>query len=288
MCTFVETDDLKVIIDPGAALGPSRYGLPPHPLEWEALDESVKRITKYAKEADVLIITHYHWDHFDTGDSVPMEVYRGKTVFIKHPRENINRSQRVVRAPMFLRAVEGLPKKLETADGREFEIGRTKIKFSKAVYHGTNPKLGYVVECSIACGEEKFLHTSDVEGPSITDQVEFILNEKPHILTVDFSMTYMLGYRYSVTSLKIANENIVRVINETPVRTIMLDHHFVRDLLYKSRIKPIYEAAKDRGVKIITAAEYVGKKPNLLEARRKELFEKHGGVELEEVEEVED
>ena len=31
MATFVETDDLKVLIDPGVALAPVRYGLEPHP-----------------------------------------------------------------------------------------------------------------------------------------------------------------------------------------------------------------------------------------------------------------
>ena len=40
MATFVETDDLKVLIDPGVALAPVRYGLEPHPLEWQRLDEA--------------------------------------------------------------------------------------------------------------------------------------------------------------------------------------------------------------------------------------------------------
>ena len=31
MATYVETKDVKIFIDPGVALGPSRYGLPPHP-----------------------------------------------------------------------------------------------------------------------------------------------------------------------------------------------------------------------------------------------------------------
>ncbi len=33
MAIFVETDDLKILIDPSVALGPKRYGLPLHPLE---------------------------------------------------------------------------------------------------------------------------------------------------------------------------------------------------------------------------------------------------------------
>jgi predicted metallo-beta-lactamase superfamily hydrolase len=30
MSTFVETDDLRILIDPGVALAPIRYGLEPH------------------------------------------------------------------------------------------------------------------------------------------------------------------------------------------------------------------------------------------------------------------
>jgi len=44
MATFVETDDLKVLIDPGVALAPVRYGLGPHPLEWQRLDEAWEAI----------------------------------------------------------------------------------------------------------------------------------------------------------------------------------------------------------------------------------------------------
>ena len=37
MATYVETKDCKILIDPSAALGPKRYGLPPHNKELEAL-----------------------------------------------------------------------------------------------------------------------------------------------------------------------------------------------------------------------------------------------------------
>ncbi|MDI6904455.1 MAG: hypothetical protein QMD13_03040 [Candidatus Bathyarchaeia archaeon] len=40
MATFVETDDLRILIDPRVFLTPGSYGLEPHPLEWERLDET--------------------------------------------------------------------------------------------------------------------------------------------------------------------------------------------------------------------------------------------------------
>jgi len=276
MATFIETDDLRILIDPGVALAPIRYGLEPHFLEWQRLDETWEEIKRYAEEADVLIVTHYHYDHHDP--DYP-ELYKNKTVFVKHPTENINISQKE-RASFYLTAIKDLPKKLEFADGRNFQMGKTLIIFSKAVCHGTNPRLGYVTELSIKSNSEKFLYTSDVEGPSLQDQIDFILKENPNVLFVDGPMTYMLGYRYSYKSLEISNNNLVRAIKETNLNTMVLDHHFLRDLDYKVRIKPVYEAAEKRKVKVLTAAEFCGRKIEMLEASRRELYAKYGEEEF--------
>jgi len=272
MATFVETSDLKILIDPGVSLAPLRYGLEPHPLELQRLDETWETIKQYAEDSDVLIVTHYHYDHHDPNHP---ELYKAKRVFIKHPTENINKSQKS-RAAFFLEAIKGLPKKIEISDGNTFLLGKTRIAFSKAVCHGTNPRLGYVTEVSIKSNNEKFLHTSDVEGPSLEEQIKFILKEKPDVLFVDGPMTYMLGYRYSFKSLEISNNNLVKAMREAGLQTLVLDHHFLRDLKYKTRIKPVYEAAEKYDVKVLTAAEFCGRKIEMLEALRKELYAKYG------------
>ena len=221
-------------------------------------------------------MTHNHNDHHDPGSP---ELYKNKTVFIKHPTQNINRSQQE-RAALFLEAIKGMPKKLQVADEKNFQLGKTLLNFSKAVCHGTNPRLGYVTEVSIKHNDEKFLYTSDVEGPSLEDQIAFILEEKPDILFADGPMTYMLGYRYSFKSLEISNNNLVKVIKKTHLYTLVLDHHLLRDLEYRARIKPIYEAAEKRGVKVVTAAEFCGRKIEMLEASRRELYAKYGEAEV--------
>lgn len=60
MATFVETDGLKVLVDPAVALGPRRYGLPPHPVEICRMKETWDEIRRYAALSDLLVITHYH------------------------------------------------------------------------------------------------------------------------------------------------------------------------------------------------------------------------------------
>ena len=269
MATFVETDDIAVLIDPGVSLAPSRYNLPPHPIEEQRMNERWADIQEHAARSDVLIVTHYHYDHHDPEEP---ELYEDKTVYLKHPKEKINKSQ-AGRASYFLAKLNELPKSIEIADGYEYKHGSTIIKFSPPVYHGTNPKLGYVVEVSISCGGEKLVFTSDIEGPSVADQVDFIINEDPDLLILDGPMTYMLGFRYSMKSLALSIENINRIITETAVKTILVEHHFMRDLKYNERITEVYDHAAENDVRVITAAEYIGRDIELLEARRKELFQ---------------
>ena len=270
MATLVRTKDLTVLLDPGVALAPRRYGLPPHPLELLRMDEHHDAIVEAAQEADVLVVTHYHYDHHMPDEP---EIFEGKVALIKHPTENINRSQRG-RAAYFLENLKGYPRRLEAADGREFRFGQTTLRFSRAVYHGTNPRLGYVIEVCVECAGEKLVFTSDVEGPALEDQVEFILAEQPELVILDGPMTYMLGYRYSVKSLQASVENMIRML-EVGVQTLVVDHHFLRDLAYRERIGPVYEAARDHGARVLTAAELAGKPIEMLEAHRKELYEQH-------------
>ena len=207
MATFVETKDTKVLIDPGVALGPYRYGLEPHPLEWEKMDEDWKKIKRYAKKAKVLIVTHYHYDHHDPDEPA---VYKNKILFTKHPKDNINKSQKK-RARYFLNQLGELPKEMEFSDGNEFSFGKTTIRFSEAVPHGTNTKLGYVTEVCVIEGRDRFVYTSDVQGPCLKEQLRFILDERPRVLFCDGPMTYMLGFRYSKKNLKKSIRNIKKL-----------------------------------------------------------------------------
>jgi len=44
----VETDDVRIVIDPAVALAPTRFGLPPHPIEEEAKARLWKRVRERA------------------------------------------------------------------------------------------------------------------------------------------------------------------------------------------------------------------------------------------------
>lgn len=270
MATYIEAGHLKVLIDPSVALGPRRYGLPPHPLEQKRMLETWGDVKEHALKSDVLIITHYHYDHHNPNEA---GIYEDKIVYIKDPKEHINKSQ-ANRASLFLSKLMGLPRLLEIGDGSEFKHGSTTIKFSPPVFHGTNSRLGYVIEVSLSYRGERVVYTSDVEGPAVKEQADFIIQENPDLLILDGPMTYMLGYRYSRDSLRKSIENINHIIKETGVKTIILDHHFMRDRKYKERMPEVYDLATNHDVSITSAAQYSGRAEDALEARRKELYGK--------------
>ncbi len=269
MATFVETKDCRILIDPGVALGPWRYGLEPHKIEVERQLQHWREIKSHSENSSILIITHYHRDHYNPKEP---KMYRGKTVLVKHPERDINFSQKT-RSKYFLRQIQGFTSEIRYSDGHTFEFGNTAIIFSEPVNHGPDSKIGYVIEVVIKEGKDVFLHTSDVEGLSLENQVSFIIEQNPDIIFCDGPMTYMLGNHYSQENLQNSIQNIIQIIDKTGVKKLILDHHLLRDLDWKQSVKDLFPVAEEKGLEIVTAAEFRGLKNELLEARRKELWE---------------
>jgi predicted metallo-beta-lactamase superfamily hydrolase len=261
MATYIETKDVKILIDPAVALAPNRSGRPPHPIEIELMMKEWKKIKTYAKKADVFIVTHYHYDHHNPEEP---EIYKGKTVYLKHPLQKINASQKK-RASYFLKKLGQLPKQIEYSDGRTFKFGKTSIKFSPPVPHGWDEKLGCVTEVLVDDGKTKFIHTSDVEGATVKSQQNFIIANDPDICLIDGPMTYIFGMH---------TKSLTKIIDGTKrLRTLIIDHHYLRDRKWREKLADVYKTAQKRKVKLVCAAEFLGKKENLLEPIRKQLYE---------------
>ncbi|MFB0508929.1 MAG: MBL fold metallo-hydrolase [bacterium] len=266
MATFLDLSQ-KILIDPSVALAPSRYNLPPHPKELAKKEAQWQAIVECADKTDIIIITHYHYDHHNP--EFP-ELFKDKIVIIKNPKENINESQKE-RASVFLHRINGLAKKILIGDGASFQFDNLEIICSKAVCHGVSNKLGMVIEIAIKAGAQKFLFSSDVQGMPLDEQVAFILQQNPDIIFMDGPMTYLLNYRYRLEDLAHSLKNILRVINETKVSKFIIDHHLLRDLNYKNHLEEIF-ATNLGNTEILTAAEFLGVGNDLLEARRQELY----------------
>jgi len=271
MCTYVETGDVKIIIDPAVALGPRRYNLPPHPLEYKKEGELWNKIKDFLAKSEVVVITHYHYDHHNPDEPA---VFRGKKLLLKHPKEKINFSQKQ-RSAYFIKQLENIPESIDYADGKEYSFGETSVNISQPVFHGTSEKLGYVTEVCIDDGKKRFLFSSDVEGPSLQHQLEFMIESNPDVIFIDGPMTYMLGYRYSQKSFEESIKNLIRVLEETDVKDVVVDHHLTRDLNWRKKLKDVFSKGEEHGVRVQSAAEFAGIEEELLEARRKELYAKY-------------
>lgn len=90
-CVRVETPKLNVLIDPGAAAMQPSYPLPDS-LKLKYLNDAFKNIVLHAKKSNVIVISHYHHDHYVNPKLYP-QVYHDKMLLVKNPNMWINRSQ---------------------------------------------------------------------------------------------------------------------------------------------------------------------------------------------------
>jgi len=329
-CSSVKTPDISIVIDPGVSI--MHKGFPAtvdEKLEWEAQGE--KAIKKTCKSADIIIISHYHYDHFFPDD---IELYSGKQILIKNPNEHINSSQArradeffslicrhfgntklnkvlmktkkkkfgnpLKKLPMamdmdfgdynqrrkqllekgFLR-FKGMVKRwnkkltipelkfddieIKYPEGREFEFGTTKLRFTEPIFHGLEfADVGWIFATVIEHGSKKLIYTSDISGPVIEDYAEWIIKENPNILIVDGPLTYMVGYVVNKTNLNRTIINMIKIVKEVNSELIIYDHHLPREPKFRENTEAVWAAAEEVGTKLVTAAEYLGKIPAVL------------------------
>ena len=329
-CTLVKTPDVAILIDPGAAIMQ-----PSFPASWADkiywLSEAETAIRKAREEAEVVVVTHYHYDHYTRDPAF----YMGKLLLAKNPNEYINDSQRE-RAEHFFRGLwkhflgkelkEVLEQKeakeysnpldelkhsmsvnfgdyaerrrellrkgvkwfrkrvknwnswlripeleskkltVKFADGKSFKFGNTNVKCTPCLFHGIEfSRVGWVFALTVQHGSEKLLYSSDLDGPIIEDYADWIIKENPSVLILDGPMTYMFGYLLTRTTLNRVILNVCRIIEETDVSLVIFDHHLPREPKFKQRLCRVYELATEKEKKVLTAAEYLGRKPKVLE-----------------------
>jgi predicted metallo-beta-lactamase superfamily hydrolase len=267
MATLVETSSGVFFIDPGAALTPRRYNLPPHELELKALEESLSRIYSALSSVDYVIITHYHRDHYlyRAGEQ---EYYRGKVIYAKNMYIDINPSQKI-RAHILYRkmGVESLARQVVFADGKIINLNGVKLQFSPPLPHGDcNSKLGYVLSVTIIEDGFTLTHASDIQGALCKSSLNYLQNIPHSVLIISGPPTYL-----KQESNKDVLENLIKLIkNSKRGFTMILDHHILRDQDYAKYFNILRNIKSD--VKVLTAAEYMGIEIRQLEAYRYKLW----------------
>lgn len=281
MCTLVETRDLRILLDAGVSLCPNRFGLPPHPHEFQAISECRRRIAEAARKSEIVTISHYHFDHhtpsfedwlcnWTNKSETAMQIYAGKTVLMKNPKESINPSQRR-RAWMFERTGGKFADKLDYSDGKAYSYRKTEIRFSEPVFHGADDSfLGWVIMVVVESNGEKFLFAPDVQGPMSRRTLDMITREKPHMLMIGGPPSYLAQNKINEEQVKTGLRNLASLADTVPF--IIVEHHLLRDEKWREQAENVLTIAEKSRHEIVTAAEFLGKDNQFLEAGRKRLY----------------
>jgi predicted metallo-beta-lactamase superfamily hydrolase len=271
LATFVTTSGMRILIDPGVSICPRREGKPPHRLELEELKEVRAAIQRRAREADAIVITHFHHDHYSsyerreldlTDTKTARALYGDTTIYVKGWQRNLNQAQRQ-RAIEFVRA---LGRRVSIADGRSFG----NLEFSPAVKHGeADSAQGWVTMALVRDKDERLIFGSDIQLIE-PEAVDWIIAHSPQTVIVSGPPIY-LGALPEDARAK-AKANLLRLADAVP--TIVVDHHLLRSPAYEEFLTEPRERAAAKSHRILTAAEFMERPNTLLEANRRHLWER--------------
>lgn len=283
MCTLVETPSVSIVCDGGVSLG-MRYGLLPHPLEYRKLASIISKLNEAFEKAHIVTVSHYHFDHYRppflsdfvwtwSSKEEVKSIYKDKVLLHKDIKENVNPSQKM-RGWFFLKEVRKVASELEVADGEVFQYGDTTIRFSRPLPHGeSGSKLGYVLTLTVSHDDEKVMFAPDVQGPVFSETTDYILSERPGLLVIGGPPTYLTPSFIDIQVISKSIRELTKLASE--LRLLVVDHHLMRDSLWREKISmPIIEA-KRKSHMLISAASYMSEKEELLESQRRILYEKN-------------
>jgi len=265
LACVVKTAERKVLIDPGVALARLRSGLLPHPLEIAAAFRTREKILFALEGATDIVISHYHGDHMPMKAEDPYQLpveslpsLKGINFWCKGPEKISGLSAR--RRNEFSNF---LGFSLPVSEGRS----SGNIDFSFPVPHGVRDKgFGTVMMTRIYEEDEIFVHASDIQLLDRETVLE-VLAWEPTIVFASGPPLY-LSQRVP-EARKEAFENALLLARN--VDTLILDHHLLRSFEGYTWLKELAETVENR---VLCAAEFMEKKPELLEAQRKSLYER--------------
>lgn len=265
LACVVKTEERTILIDPGVALARLRSGLLPHPREVAAAFRIREKVLSAFGQATDVVISHFHGDHMpmkvEEPYQLPMEALPsldGISFWCKGP-EKISSlsSKRRCELSDFL----GFP--LQASEGMKSD----NMEFSSPVPHGAREKgFGTVMMTRICEGDEVFVHSSDIQLLD-RETILKVLSWEPTVVFASGPPLY-LSHRVPEAG-KEASENALFLARH--VDTLILDHHLLRSFEGYSWLKELAGKVETR---VLCAAEFMGKTPDLLEAQRKNLYEK--------------
>ena len=262
LCTVVKTSDRKILIDPGLALGYTRFRLLPHPLQIAVGERIRKRIIEEWSTATDIVISHFHGDHVPLADANPYQLNLEKVASLNPD------------AVIWAKSAQHSP--TESKRARAFSVtfnhpiiaseGKSEgiLSFSEPVPHGKIEGPERVIMTRIE-EDFTFVHASDIQLLN-DESISQIISWKPDIVLASGPPLYL--HKLSGEDVERAWHNAVFLSQK--VATLILDHHLLRGLEGAVWLDRLGSKAPRR---VICCADFMGRQRILLEARRPQLYE---------------
>jgi predicted metallo-beta-lactamase superfamily hydrolase len=262
LCCVVSARDRKILIDPGVALGYTRFRLLPHPLQ-VAVDEQIRKriIHEWATATDI-VISHFHGDHVPLADANPYQLGLEKVVSLNPDAVIWAKSSRLSpteekRARAFSVALNN------TIIAAERKSGGI-VSFSQPVPHGKAEGLEKVIMTRIQ-EDFTFVHASDIQ--LLNDEAIFqIISWRPDMVLASGPPLYL----HKLTSEGAEKAWNNALILSQKISTLILDHHLLRCLEGAVWLERLNSKAPRS---VVCCADFMGKPKILLEAQRPQLYE---------------
>ncbi|MBN1104353.1 MAG: hypothetical protein JXL84_13125 [Deltaproteobacteria bacterium] len=263
----VELKSRKIYIDPGIALGWSRYGFLPHPFQIAIGAGIREKIIEALKGASDIIFTHFDGDHCPLRNPNPYQLANHDIedslsdclIWARGPNNSPPTQQRRRKE-----LAETAGKGLQSPEGMK----HGPLEFSAPVPHGQQGAAeNMVMMCRIEEGGETFVHASDTQLLE-EKTIEVILDWKPDVLLVSGPPLY----HYSGSSFDALGEKAWQNARKlsSHVDTVIIDHHLLRS---EEGIDWLTRLKHSSGNKVYCAADYMKREAIFLEAWRKQLYE---------------
>ncbi len=253
-----------------------RFSLRPHEEEYLSLTEARERILQASAKADVVIISHYHLDHYtpyyrdlqwiQSSPEYARKLYQGKVLLVKD-LEHLPPVQRK-RGYFLQKQSREVCKEIQVADGQRFKWGKTEIEFSEPLPHGFSAQ-PLVLGVRVKSPRLRLAFIPDFQGAS-SDVVRLILRWKPDLLITGGPPLYLSGFRIGKEEISTAMENFLKLAARIP--RMVIDHHLFRSEEGLDFLNKISREAKKFGHRVESVAGFLKTDLKLLEARRKELY----------------
>jgi len=267
LACLISVGGREVLVDPGVALGYSRHGLHPHPIQ-AAFAEAVKAVIRRAwgVVSDV-VVTHLHGDHLPLRDANPFQLSLNSINGVRDDSPTL-----WVGASSLGRRGEGRLEELIKVFGRgnlvggEVESEDRLIGLAGPYNHGlSNGAKVFIVR--VGWPGECVVHLSDTQL-LVEEVIGKVREWGPRVIVTDGPPTYRLfgGKRDAV--LRRAREVLARFAGLADY--VIVDHHVARSV---DGLEWLDDVAREVGDRVMCAADYE-KLPRLpLEAWRRELYE---------------